>query len=66
MNVSGRHHYADDIIATVLAVKPTKFIYRGRVLVFSINVLRDERVCIIGEQKPDVNEEEVRMCKFLQ
>ncbi|CEF68538.1 Disco-interacting protein 2 homolog C [Strongyloides ratti] len=58
MNVSGRSHSADDIIATVLAVEPMKFIYRGRIAVFSINVLRDERICIVAEQKPDVQEEE--------
>ena len=26
----GRRHNTDDIIATVLAVEPMKFIYRGR------------------------------------
>jgi len=30
MEVSGRRHNADDVIATVLAVEPTKFVYRGR------------------------------------
>ena len=30
MQVSGRRHNTDDIIATVLAVEPMKFIYRGR------------------------------------
>jgi len=30
MEVSGRRHNADDVIATILAVEPTKFIYRGR------------------------------------
>uniref|UniRef100_A0A915KHN5 AMP-dependent synthetase/ligase domain-containing protein n=1 Tax=Romanomermis culicivorax TaxID=13658 RepID=A0A915KHN5_ROMCU len=58
MNVSGRQHNADDIIATVLAVEPMKFVYRGRIVVFSINVLRDERICIIAEQKADATEEE--------
>ena len=32
MPVSGRQHSADDIIATVLAVEPMKFIYRGKFL----------------------------------
>lgn len=32
MEVSGRRHNTDDIIATVLAVEPMKFIYRGRSL----------------------------------
>uniref|UniRef100_A0A915Q1K2 AMP-dependent synthetase/ligase domain-containing protein n=1 Tax=Setaria digitata TaxID=48799 RepID=A0A915Q1K2_9BILA len=58
MYVSGRQHGADDLIATVLAVEPMKFIYRGRIAVFSVNVLRDERICIIAEQKPGVSEED--------
>lgn len=56
--ISGRKHNADDIIATVLAVEPMKFIYRGRIAVFSIRVLRDERICVIAEQRPDCSEEE--------
>uniref|UniRef100_A0A915MQ83 AMP-dependent synthetase/ligase domain-containing protein n=1 Tax=Meloidogyne javanica TaxID=6303 RepID=A0A915MQ83_MELJA len=56
--VSGRIHNSDDIIATVLAVEPQKFIYRGRIAVFSIRVLRDERICIVAEQRPEVNEED--------
>lgn len=58
MTVSGRRHNTDDIIATVLAVEPMKFIYRGRIAVFSINVLKDERIVIIAEQRPDCSEEE--------
>ncbi|XP_071943414.1 disco-interacting protein 2 homolog C-like isoform X3 [Antedon mediterranea] len=58
MTVSGRRHNTDDIIATVLAVEPMKFIYRGRIAVFSIKVLKDERVIIIAEQRPDATEEE--------
>ncbi|XP_069108520.1 disco-interacting protein 2 homolog C-like isoform X4 [Argopecten irradians] len=58
MSVSGRRHNTDDIIATVLAVEPMKFIYRGRIAVFSIPVLKDERIVIIAEQRPDCTEEE--------
>lgn len=58
MTVTGRKHNADDIIATVLAVEPMKFIYRGRIAVFSIRVLRDERICVVAEQRPDCSEEE--------
>lgn len=58
MSVSGRQHSADDLIATVLAVEPMKFIYRGRIAVFSTRVLRDERICIVAEQKPGVTEED--------
>ena len=64
MTVTGRKHNADDIIATVLAVEPMKFIYRGRIAVFSIRVLRDERICVIAEQRPDCSEEEVGCCKL--
>lgn len=39
-----RYHNADDLIATVLAVQPMKLIYRGRIAIFSINVLKDERI----------------------
>ncbi|EGT43987.1 hypothetical protein CAEBREN_28770 [Caenorhabditis brenneri] len=56
--VSGRYHSADDIIATVLAVEPMKFVYRGRICVFSTSVLRDERIVIVAEQKPNCSEEE--------
>jgi len=95
MTVTGRKHNTDDIIATVLAVEPMKFIYRGRIAVFSIKydpyftlitfkmillykikfflsiffankfkfinfrVLRDERICVVAEQRPDCSEEEV-------
>merc|ERR1719232_23220 len=58
MVVSGRKHNTDDIIATVLAVEPMRFIYRGRIAVFSIKVLRDERICVVAEQRPDCSEEE--------
>lgn len=58
MQVSGRKHNTDDIIATVLAVEPMKFVYRGRIAIFSIRVLRDERVCIVAEQRPDCTEDE--------
>ncbi|VDK42538.1 unnamed protein product [Anisakis simplex] len=58
MFVSGRQHSADDLIATVLAVEPMKFIYRGRIAIFSVCVLRDERICIVAEQKPGVSEED--------
>ncbi|XP_047738270.1 disco-interacting protein 2 homolog C isoform X3 [Hyalella azteca] len=58
MTVTGRKHNTDDIIATVLAVEPMKFIFRGRIAVFSQRVLRDERICIIAEQRPECSEEE--------
>lgn len=65
MNVTGRKHNTDDIIATVLAVEPMKFIYRGRIGVFSQKVLRDERICVVAEQRPDCSEEEVSASALL-
>ena len=63
MTVTGRKHNTDDIIATVLAVEPMKFIFRGRIAVFSHRVLRDERICVIAEQRPECSEEEVSKVK---
>jgi acyl-CoA synthetase (AMP-forming)/AMP-acid ligase II len=59
IDVSARRHNTDDVIATVLAVEPMKFIYRGRIAVFSTKVLKDERIVIVAEQRPDASEEEV-------
>ncbi len=59
IEVSARRHNTDDVIATVLAVEPMKFIYRGRIAVFSVKVLKDERIVIVAEQRPDSSEEEV-------
>uniref|UniRef100_A0A8B9M5I0 Disco interacting protein 2 homolog C n=1 Tax=Accipiter nisus TaxID=211598 RepID=A0A8B9M5I0_9AVES len=58
MVVSGRRHNADDIVATALAVEPMKFVYRGRIAVFSVSVLHDERIVIVAEQRPDSTEED--------
>jgi hypothetical protein len=58
LHVSGRYHSADDLIATILAVEPLKFIYRGRISVFSFVLLRDERIVVVAEQKQGVNEED--------
>uniref|UniRef100_A0A8B9JTS5 Disco-interacting protein 2 homolog Cb n=1 Tax=Astyanax mexicanus TaxID=7994 RepID=A0A8B9JTS5_ASTMX len=58
MQVAGRRHNADDIVATALAVEPMKFVYRGRIAVFSITVLHDERIVVVAEQRPDSTEEE--------
>uniref|UniRef100_A0A4W4FQG2 DMAP1-binding domain-containing protein n=1 Tax=Electrophorus electricus TaxID=8005 RepID=A0A4W4FQG2_ELEEL len=58
IQVGGRRHNADDIVATALAVEPMKFVYRGRIAVFSITVLHDERVVVVAEQRPDSKEEE--------
>ncbi|XP_048868606.1 disco-interacting protein 2 homolog C-like isoform X2 [Brienomyrus brachyistius] len=58
MVVSGRRHNADDLVATALAVEPMKFVYRGRIAVFSITVLHDERIVVVAEQRPDSTEED--------
>ena len=39
--------------------------FRGRIAVFAIKVLRDERICVVAEQRPDCSEEEVRTFRFL-
>lgn len=68
MQVSGRRHNTDDLIATILSVEPMKFVYRGRIAVFSIKVLRDERICVFAEQRPECTEEDAFpwMSKVLQ
>lgn len=58
MQVSGRRHNNDDLIATILSVEPMKFVYRGRIAVFSIKILRDERICVFAEQRPECTEDE--------
>ncbi|XP_068196060.1 disco-interacting protein 2 homolog C isoform X2 [Antennarius striatus] len=58
MVVGARRHNADDIVATALAVEPMKFVYRGRIAVFSITVLHDERIVVVAEQRPDSTEED--------
>uniref|UniRef100_A0A3P8VB26 Disco interacting C n=1 Tax=Cynoglossus semilaevis TaxID=244447 RepID=A0A3P8VB26_CYNSE len=58
MVVGGRRHNADDIVATALAVEPMKFVYRGRIAVFSISVLHDDRMVVVAEQRPDSTEED--------
>lgn len=42
MFVSGRQHSADDLIATVLAVEPMKFIYRGRFCALCLLIINHE------------------------
>ena len=58
IQAGGRQHNTDDLIATILAVEPVKFIYRGRIVVFGVKVLRDERVVVVAEQRPECSEEE--------
>ncbi|PIO32989.1 hypothetical protein AB205_0104640, partial [Aquarana catesbeiana] len=58
MVVGGRRHSCDDVVATALAVEPMKFVYRGRIAVFSVNVLHDERIVLVAEQRPDSSEED--------
>ncbi|XP_078740523.1 disco-interacting protein 2 homolog C-like isoform X6 [Lampetra fluviatilis] len=58
MVVGGRRHNGDDIVATALAVEPMKFVYRGRITVFSVTVLHEERIVVVAEQRPDASEED--------
>lgn len=59
LNVGGRRHNCDDLKATILAVDPIKFVYRGRIAIFSIPVLKDDRIVVVAEQRPNCTEEEV-------
>ena len=56
--IGGRRHNTEDLIATVMAVEPHSFIYKGRIAVFSVTVLREERVVVVAEQKPNCTDEE--------
>ncbi|KAF4020688.1 hypothetical protein G4228_012564 [Cervus hanglu yarkandensis] len=58
MVVGFRRHNADDVVATALAVEPMKFVYRGRIAVFSVTVLHDDRIVLVAEQRPDASEED--------
>ncbi|CAL8070422.1 unnamed protein product [Calicophoron daubneyi] len=57
LTVAGRRHNADDVIATVLAVQPTKIVYRGRIAVFSIELLKDERIVVVAELRQGFSDE---------
>ncbi|CAH8465632.1 unnamed protein product [Schistosoma turkestanicum] len=57
MTIASRRHNADDIIATVLAVQPTKIVYRGRIAVFSVDLLKDERLVIVAELRQGYSDE---------
>ncbi|PAA75411.1 hypothetical protein BOX15_Mlig027150g1 [Macrostomum lignano] len=54
--VAKRRHSAEDIIATVLAVEPLKFVYRGRIAVFAQPLLGDDRIVVVAEQRPDASD----------
>ncbi|CAB4006128.1 disco-interacting 2-like isoform X1 [Paramuricea clavata] len=58
IRVSGRRHNADDLKSTILAVDPIKFVYRGRIAIFGMEVLREERIVVVAEQRPDCTEDE--------
>uniref|UniRef100_A0A2K5CFI8 Disco interacting A n=1 Tax=Aotus nancymaae TaxID=37293 RepID=A0A2K5CFI8_AOTNA len=58
MVTGARRHSADDVVATALAVEPIKFVYRGRIAVFSVTVLHDDRIVLVAEQRPDASEED--------
>nr|XP_058972641.1 disco-interacting protein 2-like isoform X1 [Pocillopora verrucosa] len=58
IKVSGRRHNSDDLKATILAVDPVKFVYRGRIAIFSLSILKDDRIVVVAEQRPQCTEEE--------
>lgn len=49
MVVSGCRYNVDDIVVIVLVVEFMKFVYRGRIVVFLVIVLYDERIVIVVE-----------------
>ncbi|KAL3320766.1 DIP2 disco-interacting protein 2 C [Cichlidogyrus casuarinus] len=49
LSVEGRRHNADDLVATVLAIPRREEVFRSRVCVFSVPILKDERVVIVAE-----------------
>lgn len=57
MSTQGRKHNAEDIKATVLAVDPVKHVHRGRIAVFAVSVLKEDRMVIVVEQKSHCSEE---------
>uniref|UniRef100_UPI00358FAC1C disco-interacting protein 2 homolog C-like n=1 Tax=Myxine glutinosa TaxID=7769 RepID=UPI00358FAC1C len=58
LNVIGRRHGAEDIVATAMAVQPSKVLNRGRLVVFSVPLLRDERAVVVTEQTPHASDED--------
>lgn len=58
IQIGGRRHNTEDLIATVMAVEPHSFVHKGRIAVFSVSVLHDERIVVISEQKPNCTDEE--------
>ena len=59
IQIAGRRHNTEDLIATIMAVEPHSFIYKGRIVVFSVTVYKEERVIVVAEQKPNCSDEEV-------
>jgi acyl-CoA synthetase (AMP-forming)/AMP-acid ligase II len=57
IQIAGRRHNTEDLIATVMAVEPHGFIYKGRIAIFSVAVLKEERVVVVAEQKPNCTDE---------
>ena len=49
--VDGRMHNSDDIVATILGVDPANFVFRGRVLAFTVEVKRRNKIVVICEQR---------------
>ena len=49
IKVSGRRHNCDDLKATILAVDPIKFVYRGRLVMKLKYELRGLWCCVGGE-----------------
>ncbi|KAL5489571.1 hypothetical protein EMCRGX_G018680 [Ephydatia muelleri] len=58
IQIAGRRHNTEDLIATVLAVEPHSFVYKNALAVFSVSVLKLERVVVVAEQKPNCTDEQ--------
>ena len=75
IQIAGRRHNTEDLIATVMAVEPHGFINKGRLVgyfvinniyyinnriaIFSVPILKEERVVVVAEQKPNCTDETV-------
>ena len=57
LTISKRFHDAEDIQVSILQVSP--FVYNSRLTVFELHCAGGQRMCVVAEQPPDVDEEQV-------
>ncbi|XP_063679406.1 disco-interacting protein 2 homolog C-like isoform X7 [Bolinopsis microptera] len=58
IKLGGRVHNSEDLRATVLAVEPPSFVHRLRVAIFSVPLLREERIVVVAEQSNNFSDEQ--------